>query len=323
MKGPLRIAALVVGGLVALVLLVIGYVVVALPKAFAVPSIKVTPTPESTERGAYLTEHVAVCISCHSTRDYTHFAGPVVPGSEGRGGERFDREHGLPGNIVSSNITPAALSGWSDGEIARAITTGVNKGGKALFPVMPYPGLSHLCNSDLEAVLVSVRGLKPVQSSIPATELDFPVSVLVRTMPAPADPWPCPNGADEVALGKYLTEIASCASCHTPIDKGKPLPGKELAGGFEFKMTEGSLARSANITPDKATGIGNWTKEQFVQRFKALANAAPPEVKPGAPNTPMPWYAYAGMTERDLGAIYAFLRTVKPVDNKVEHFGKW
>jgi mono/diheme cytochrome c family protein len=323
MKGPLRIALLVLGGLIASVLLVIGYVVVALPKAFAIPGIKVTPTPESSERGAYLTRHVAVCVSCHSTRDFTRFAGPVAPGSEGRGGERFDREHGLPGDIVSSNITPAALSGWSDGEIARAITTGVSKSGKALFPVMPYPGLSHLCSSDLEAVLVAVRGLQPIQNSVPATELDFPVSILVRTIPAPADPWPCPNPSNEVAYGRYLTEIASCASCHTPMDKGKAVPGKEFAGGFEFKMGHGTLARSANITPDKATGIGAWTKEQFVQRFKALASAEPPPVKAGAPNTPMPWYDYAGMTERDLGAIYAFLRTLKPVDSKVEQFGKW
>jgi mono/diheme cytochrome c family protein len=201
MKRPLRIAALAFGGLVALVVLALGYVVVALPKAFAVPAIKITPTPESAERGAYLTQHVAVCISCHSTRDYGRFAGPVVPGSEGRGGERFDREHGLPGDIVSSNITPAALSGWSDGEIARAITTGVTKSGKALFPVMPYPGLSHLCGQDLQDILVAVRGLQPIQNTTPPADLDFPISVLVRTMPAPADPWPCPNPTDEVAYG--------------------------------------------------------------------------------------------------------------------------
>jgi hypothetical protein len=79
-----------------------------------------------------------------------------------------------------------------------------------------------------------------------------------------------------------------------------------------------------NITPDKETGIGLWSKELFIQRFKAYANDSLKYVPVSKDdfNTPMPWIMYAGMTDEDLGAIYDYLRTVKPVVNQVERFTK-
>ena len=52
------------------------------------------------------------CVSCHSERNFKYFAGPIVPGSEGKGGEAFDENLGFPGNFYSKNITPAGISNW-------------------------------------------------------------------------------------------------------------------------------------------------------------------------------------------------------------------
>jgi hypothetical protein len=73
----------------------------------------------SIERGKYMAWHVMACMDCHCKRDFSKFSGPVVPGTDGMGGERFGPEFGLPGNIYSRNITPAAIGKWTDEEIIR------------------------------------------------------------------------------------------------------------------------------------------------------------------------------------------------------------
>ena len=107
--------------------------------------------------------------------------------------------------------------------------------------------------------------------------------------------------------------------CHTQKDKGQNIPGMEYAGGMEFRFPDGNVLRSPNITPDPNTGIGNWTREAFINRFKMHANAPQPVAKGGF-QTVMPWTMYAGMTEEDLGAIYAYLQTVPAKENKVVRF---
>jgi hypothetical protein len=96
----------------------------------------------------------------------------------------------------------------------------------------------------------------------------------------------------------------------------------DLAGGNEYKIGNGVTLTSANISPDNSTGIGKWTKKQFISRFKQFDNGTikPFEVKPGEFQTIMPWWRYSGMSEKDLGAIYAYLKTVKPVKNQVNKF---
>lgn len=83
-----------------------------------------------------------------------------------------------------------------------------------------------------------------------------------------------PAASDRVAYGEYMTNAAVCTECHTPIDdQGQPLPGREFAGGFEMKLPGGGVVRTANITPDADTGIGTWTEQQFVDKFKAFDGA--------------------------------------------------
>jgi hypothetical protein len=79
---------------------------------------------------------------------------------------------------------------------------------------------------------------------------------------------------------------------------------------------------TANITPDSATGIGSWTEDAFVAKFKNNASDEVVNKDPGKMNTVMPWAMYGKMKDDDLKAIYAYLRTLRPVKNTIEKYPK-
>ncbi|MCC6549339.1 MAG: c-type cytochrome [Ignavibacteriaceae bacterium] len=296
----------------------------AYPKVSEPGKLMVQMTPEQIARGKYLANHVTVCMDCHSTRDWSKYSGPMVAGTEGKGGDKFTEElGGVPGTIYSPNITPAGIGDYTDGELLRAFTQGVTATHRALFPLMPYTSYNKLSMQDAEAIIAYIRTLEPIQNEVPVSELNFPMNLIVKTIPLENfNPSQEPDTSNFPAYGKYLTTIAGCGDCHTPTDKGTPLPGMEFAGGFTFQMP-GGLLTSSNITPDKETGIGTWTKEQFITRFKSFASDSgmnTPVTGIYDFNTVMPWTMYAGMTEQDLGAIYEYLTTLKPVANKINRW---
>jgi mono/diheme cytochrome c family protein len=115
--------------------------------------------------------------------------------------------------------------------------------------------------------------------------------------------------------------FAGCADCHTPQDdKGQPLPGMDLAGGNPFRMYTGGVVHTANITPDKATGIGSWSKAQFFATIRRYQGKTLPAINNGDFNTIMPYNTFSRMTDSDLSSIYAYLRTIKPVNHSVVKF---
>ena len=305
--------------LVALLLVVAAIAVAVLflrfPAVDAAPELRVAGTPEQVERGRYLANHVTVCVDCHSPRDWSRFSGPPVAGSLGHGGEGLTRAQGFPGEVAPPNITPAALAEWSDGEVVRAVTSGVSRDGRPLFPFMPYGVYSELSQPDAEALVAYLRTLPAAESQVRPRELDFPLNLIVRTMPKQAQLRPQTPPPGGVEYGQYLTTVAGCRFCHSPQgDEGE----MAFAGGHSFPMAAGTVV-SPNITPDELTGIGGWTREAFRDRFRAFAGGAP-AVGPQDHNTVMPWTMYAGMTDEDLDAIYDYLRTVEPKANRVE---KW
>jgi len=312
---------------------VLGFVVLAglsagsfvkfyLPDVGEASDIKIDITPDRIERGRYLASSVTVCMDCHSTRDWSKFAAPLA-GGLGGGGEKFDKEMGFPGTLYSPNITPYGLSEWSDGEIFRAITTGVDKDGNALFSLMPYHHYGQMDEEDLYSIIAYIRTLDPIKNEIADRELDFPVSLLVNTMPVEAHLQTRPSESNTVAYGGYLVNAAGCVGCHSKTDKGAVIKGSEFGGGMEFKQPAG-VVRTSNITPHPETGIGNWTKEQFVQRFKVYADSThmPTTLTADDLNSPMPWYMYAGMKQKDLEAIYAYLKTLTPINHQVVRYEK-
>lgn len=274
------------------------------------------------ERGEYIATRVAVCIDCHSIRDTSRFSMPVVPGTEGGGaGFAFGKTEGIPGEVTPPNITPYALKDWTDDEIIKAMTGGINKKGDTLFPIMPYPHYSKMSKEDVLAVVAYLRTLKPIEGTVAARKFFIPASMFGPLPASSIDQNKIPDPADKVKYGEYMINIAACADCHTPMGPQGPDFSKVFSGGFVFDSPLMKVA-VANITPDSATGIGTWTEEMFVNKFKNNASDEVVNRKPGRENTFMPWYMYGKMKEDDLKAIYAYLRTVNPISNKVEKYPK-
>jgi len=314
-------------GLFALLVLVafggITYITQTKPDIAAPADLKVASSPEIIGRGEYLANHVTVCMDCHSARDWSLFSGPLMPSSLGKGGEKFDQSMGLPGSFVSHNITPFNLKSWSDGEIYRAITSGVGGDNHPIFPIMPYLNYGTMDSEDIHAIIAYLRSL-PEQISTPeASKGDFPVNVIMHTMPQPAKPTKRPDPSDTLAYGAYMINAAACGECHTKAERGQKV-GLPFAGGFVFQFPNGAIVRSANITPHD-NALGKWTKEMFIARFKGVDPAggyvpAKVDMDKAELQTVMPWTMYAGMSEQDLGAIYDYLRTVPAVADLPE---KW
>ncbi|MEP6945413.1 MAG: cytochrome c [Acidobacteriota bacterium] len=310
MKTLLKVAAGLVLLLIVVCALVIGYVVYFKP-GIAADQVKIESTPERVSRGEYLVENVAQCAVCHSERDWSLYSGPVVAGTDGKGGEAFDQKQGFPGAYYAPNLTPHHLKDWSDGEVLRAVTSGVSLDGRPLFPVMPYLSFGKMDREDVYSMISYIRSLKPIDNDPPPSKSDFPMSIIIHLIPKKAEFTTMPAATDKVAYGRYLANAASCAECHTPDKQGQIIEAELFSGGRSFLLPDGTRILSKNITPHEK-GIGAWTEAEFIDRFKAYENQRAP-VPHGQFQTVMPWTGYAGMTREDLAAIYAYLRTVKPL----------
>jgi mono/diheme cytochrome c family protein len=110
------------------------------------------------------------------------------------------------------------------------------------------------------------------------------------------------NRSDEVARGQYLVRVGDCVSCHTTIN------GKAFAGGRPLATPFGVIF-SANITPDRATGIGKWTEQDF---YRAMHEGIRRDGSHLYPAFPYPWFTKA--SRADIDAIKAYLDTVSAVD---------
>lgn len=275
------------------------------------------------ERGKYLAHHVSLCMDCHSQRDFNQFSGPPKEGTEGMGGDVFDQHVGIPGVLYSRNITPDTVNGvgkWTDEELARAITRGISKNGDTLFPLMPYPHYNTMSKEDIYSIIAYIRTLKPNSNKVPDRKLMMPVSMAYPPLRSPSlDSNHKPDVSDMVKYGAYMWNASACMDCHTPMDKGQFVMQKMMAGGRTFDL--GSfVVTSANITMDTATGIGKWTEQMFLDKFKNYRDGAAYSSNPGKNNSIMPWSMYANMTDFDIKAIYRFLQTLPAVNNKIEKY---
>jgi mono/diheme cytochrome c family protein len=192
--------------------------------------------------------------------------------------------------------------------------------------MMPYEQYRDMSDEDVRSVVVYLRSLAPVKSRTAPIEVDFPVSVFVRLAPRPVDgEVHAPDPKDTVAYGGYLVKMAGCRECHTPMDGPALKLDEEFAGGHEFAIphADGKRYRSvtANITPDPTGYFGRTTKEQWIAHVRSFARVAeaPPPIEPWQASM-MPWLQFSGMTEEDLGAIYDFMKTVRPVAKAVKAF---
>ncbi|HEX8408850.1 MAG TPA: c-type cytochrome [Thermoanaerobaculia bacterium] len=322
MKTFFKVAGVVLLVIVALAAVGVSYLMLRKPAQQPAVAEKFAPSPERVAHGKYLVNHVSICFDCHSERT-TAYGLPFKPGREGVGGMVWNEQLHFPGVLAASNITPdneTGLGEWTDGEILRAIREGVDREGNALFPIMPYGHFRHMSDDDAKAVVAYLRTLKPQRYVKPAKALNMPLPIIEKFIPQPVGaPVAPPAPADR---GKYLTTIAACSECHTPKDdRGNAIPGQEFAGGFEMHTPQFRVV-TANITPHPSTFVGRATREEFIGRFRAFSryNSTTAPAAPKGRNTLMPWIAYSGMTDEDLGAIYDYLKTLPPVDKQVNAF---
>ncbi len=323
MKKILKVAAYLIGVLVLLLIGAFAFLQLGFPKVDPAPELSIDHSQERIERGAYLANHVTVCMDCHSTRDFSLFSGPPAPGTLGAGGDRFDHSIGLPGVFYAKNITPHGISDYTDGELFRLITTGVTNDGRPMFPLMPYSYYGKMDPEDIYDIIAYVRSLPAVASEIPDSKADFPVNLILRTMPKNAEMVKKPEPSDQVAYGAYLVNASGCIECHTQVSpQGVIIPEVAYAGGRSFPFPDGSTVTSSNLTQCPDTGLGNWDEATFLGKFRQYTDSGyvNPKVSPGSFNTIMPWTMYAGMKDEDLKAIFAYLKTVQPIKNQVVKF---
>lgn len=299
--------------LAAAITLTIGWRPFLGPRSRALTSRKFEPTPERLARGRYLVDGVFGCLDCHSDHDWKAPGAPALKNALGAG-EPFDGA-GLPGTIFAPNITPDRETGagtWSDDQFARAIREGIGHDGRTLFPIMPYQAYRTMSDEDLASVIVYIRSLAPVRKALPKTEIVFPVKYLIRSVPQPITaPVPEPDSATPVKRGQYLVRMASCHDCHTPQVRGKYNEELAFAGGFHLTGPTGDVT-STNLTPDPS-GIPYYDEALFI----AVMRTGKVGARTLSPI--MPWTVYSNMTDDDLKAMFAYLRTLRPVHHRVDN----
>jgi len=254
------------------------------------------------ERGRYLVDTVMTCHNCHTPM------GPNGPQFDKAlsGGLRFDEP---PFDVTAPNITPDPETGigkWSDADIKRALLDGTRPNGVRL-AVMPSEFYNILTPADLDGIVAYLRSLPPMNNKVrdPVYKMATPHQIF----PGAEKPMPAADFADKVKRGFYLATIAHCMACHTPF--GPPGAGADFGnslgkGGREFPGPWGvSVAR--NITASKTSGIGDWSDAEVKRAIVEGVRKDGSKLKP-----PMGFRYYAKMTDGDVDAIVAYLRTVPP-----------
>ncbi len=163
---------------------------------------------------------------------------------------------------------------------------------------------------DIYSIIAYLRTLKPSSNKVPERLLTIPMYAAYPVLKSNSLTNNIkPDSKDQVNYGAYLVNSAACIDCHTPIENGKYVMSKTFSGGFTFNM-ESFKANSGNITPDSLTGIGKWTEEMFLDKFKTCRDPAKYATNPGKNNSIMPWSLFANMEDAEIKAIYSYLRTV-------------
>jgi len=278
------------------------------------PEIHASKDSSVIARGKYLVYGPAHCADCHSGQgaEADVNKGLEVPLM---GGKKFD----LPVAVIyTPNITSDEETGigkLTDQQIARSLRYGVGYDGRALFNFMPFHNTS---DEDLTAIISYIRTLAPVKNQVTPRSFTLLGKVINAFILKPAGPdgdvLKSIKPDSTVEYGKYLaTNVANCRGCHTNRDlKTGDFIGPFYAGGFAMEsfVDPKYTFHTPNISPDKNTGhIYNWTQDMFVARFhqgKAY------------PQSPMPWGPFGRMSDIEITAIYKYLQTVTPVENKVD-----
>jgi len=258
----------------------------------------------SLQRGRYLVEGILTCGNCHTPRIP---GGMLDPGRLHAGGPQTWETSEY--KVKGSNITPdkdTGIGAWSENDVKRAIRDGVRPNGQQLAPQMPYGYYKIFTPADLDAVVAYVRSLPAVSNKIEAPV--YKATKMAPDVPAGAEkPMPESELQDPVKRGFYLVTIGHCMECHSARRDGhSDLKNGLGKGGEKFEGPWG-VSVSRNITSHKVAGIGGWSDAEIK---RAITQGVGKDGRKLLP--PMGFAWYARMSQQDLDAIVAYLRTVPP-----------
>jgi mono/diheme cytochrome c family protein len=257
------------------------------------------------ERGKYLMESIVACGDCHTPKTGKHKDIEFAGGSLFKG----DGYQAYASNITSDRRT--GIGGLSDRQIIKAIREGLRPDGSTFGPPMPVEHYRRLSDRDVWALVTYLRAVGPVRNEVAKSSYESPLPTAfgpflesVRDVPR----------SDTVAYGGYLAGPAGrCIECHTPASPTgqRDFANRLGAGGVPFEGPWGKVV-SANVTPDRETGIGAWSDSE-------IKTSITQGIRPNGTRLkgPMPFTYYARIAEEDLDAIVAYLRTLKPVANRI------
>ena len=264
--------------------------------------------PDLVARGEYLVR-AGECFSCHT-----------VPGSRPFAG---GRALATPfGTFYSPNITPdrdTGIGNWTDVEFVRALREGVRPDGADYFPVFPYPSFTGISNEDALAIKAYLFSLAPVHQPNRPHQVSFPFSwrflqkgwkmLFFTEGPFRADP----HADAALNRGAYLvTALGHCSECHTPRNVlGAMRKSQWLAGTVDGPDDD----PVPNITPDAATGIGDWRVEDIVETLKTGSTPLDSKVKGAMKEVVADSTSH--LTDEDRHAIASYLKAQRPIANSV------
>ena len=272
----------------------------------------------SVERGEYLVRGPGACGSCHTpmgplTKNKNDRRMGPIPGME-LAGHVYQEPFG---QVTMANITPGGpIASWTDEEVIRAIREGIRPDGSVIGPPMLIPVYKHLSDTDVKSIVLFLRTLPAVKNKLPPSQYNMPLPPSYGPPVEYVADIPVEN---TVEYGAYLAgPVAHCILCHTdwgeegkgimkffmnpPDYKGlMRLPGLGQGG---MVMEGGTVA--ANIT-SHPTALGRYTDDEVKKMITQGIHPSGIKLMPA-----MPYANYAKMTDADLDALIAYLRTIPP-----------
>lgn len=247
---------------------------------------------DAIERGRHQVHAVLACTACHG---------------DDLGGAMFLDAPPM-GRLPAPNLTPGpgtVVAGYTPEDWNRAIRHGVSTDGRGLL-FMPSEAYAHLTDAEMADVVAYLETLEPIDRELAGTSLGPVTTLLLAT----GDPIiaaeridhdavgdPAPAGSDSLReRGAHLVRVSGCVACHGPDLTGGKVPG-----------TDPSWPPAGNLTPHP-DGLGRYTPETFDAVLRTGLKADGTTIDPKT----MPWRTYARMTDDEVTAIWAYLRSLQP-----------
>ncbi len=263
----------------------------------------------SVQHGKNLTHNI--CGGCHYDHEVKKFIGKPMHDLPGIGGK-----------LYSANLTQSASNGipprYTDAELFYLIKTGISRNGK----FMPFMMRPMMADEDVNDIIAYLRSNDPdvaaVDKTVGLSHINFLGKIFIRIASGKPTPYnkgiARPDENDATEYGKYLVAVVGCYHCHSAsllhIDYSFPELSKGyMEGGAKLKSTSGKI-RGSNLTPDNETGIGGYSSADFTTAVRQ-------GTAPGGRQLRVPMPKFKDLTDKQVQAIYIYLKSLPPVKHKV------